>query len=990
MTDDRREPPEPTPAAVGRGQRLRSVGDRLIPPGGRGRAAARLVLQVGRRGRSILPGMRDDLVEARLAAGLPYPYRSWLAAHRADEATLAGQRSIAATRSELRSVLVVVVDDGSSDVGATRRSLQAQTWPAVQVEVVVGTLAAVAVQIRRLVEQADPTTMVTIARAGDRFEPDMCFEIADAVWRDPLRALVSWDDDVDGEDPRFHAQWSPDLLLCANHLGRSFALRAATYLAAGGLDPESGEAGWWDLLLRSDLDERTAHAVPRVLAHLVRRDPDAPTGGVQVVDAWLRRSGWPATSSSSDGLVRVEWLLDEWPTVSIVIPSRSNHAMLSRLLPTLRATDYPAIEVLIVDNSGETDAKVQWYAEHGEGLDLRVIWWDDEPFNFSAVNNVGAAATSGDVLVFLNDDTEAADPRWLRDLVGWATRPEVGVVGALLLYDDGSIQHAGVRMSHHGLADHYFARLRPGDPTMAGRTDWTRDVSAVTGACAAIRRELFDGIGGFDERLVLTGNDVELSIDARRRGLRNVLTCGAVLAHHESVSRGHTTVWDDTFRSYWRFRHWVLAGDPYFSPHLRVIGPRPDVFRPFDPTAQDLMIGHFRRSLAPLPDDDLPTLDELIARCSSAGPAEIAVGSPALAASAPIEVATVNWVFSHIADPFDPAVFLALRLADRLAGEGVRQRFVVLAEPDPLWFTAAVGTPFPRLASSEVLTIGRDATGTIPPADVIVAATWDVAAFVAAVPGQGRAVRLVVEDDASAQESGVRRALADGACHLDLPAIADSAGVGEWYAGRTGMPTWVVPPFVDPGVIHAAGRFAALDGPVTVLVDVTPGHVDDCWELARPALQRLKARLGHSVRIRTVGAWPGPADRTDDGIEHLGVPDERSVGAIYREADIGLVLRTSLHPGRRIVDLLGCGVAVVAFAPTGSSWLVRDGETALVAPESLDGIVDRLDRLIRDPELRGRLAAAGESLVAGFEIQAEAALAGAAAFLADPPSHPAS
>jgi len=197
------------------------------------------------------------------------------------------------------------------------------------------------------------------------------------------------------------------------------------------------------------------------------------------------------------------------------------------------------------------------------------------PFNFAAMCNRGAEAASGDVLVLLNNDTEVVAPDWLDEFVGQLGRPEVGVVGALLLFTDGTIQHAGVHPGVGGLMGHGH-KHRPGDdPGYQGRLTVAHEVAAVTGACLGTTRALWDRLGGLDEeRLAVAYNDIDLCLKARAAGLRVVLAPHAVLHHHESVSRGYD---DDPIR---RARlaaevatmeeRWgdTLHADPAHSPNL--------------------------------------------------------------------------------------------------------------------------------------------------------------------------------------------------------------------------------------------------------------------------------------------------------------------------------------------------------------------------------------------------------------------------------------
>ena len=190
-------------------------------------------------------------------------------------------------------------------------------------------------------------------------------------------------------------------------------MRVDRLRGAGGFDPTSPDP-WWDLLLRLDPHpDRVAH-LEGAPGHVVDRRRAPVAAMAPAVTAALARRGWPATVDVRDGHIRLRWDLPAWPRASVVVPTRHNRPLLESLVPTLRGTEYPDWELVVIDNGGRTDEKDAYYAELLDGLDARVIWWD-EPFNYGTVNNHAVAQTDGDVVVLLNDDTEtrrAGSPSW--------------------------------------------------------------------------------------------------------------------------------------------------------------------------------------------------------------------------------------------------------------------------------------------------------------------------------------------------------------------------------------------------------------------------------------------------------------------------------------------------------------------------------------------------------------------------------------------------
>ncbi|MFY9294245.1 MAG: glycosyltransferase family 2 protein, partial [Methylorubrum rhodinum] len=263
------------------------------------------------------------------------------------------------------------------------------------------------------------------------------------------------------------------------------------------------------------------------------------------------------------------------PLVSVVIPTRDRAELLAVALDGLfSGTDYPALEAIVVDNDSREEATAALFARYVAEPRLRVLPVPG-PFNFSDLSNRGAAAARGGVLLFLNNDIAVMEPGWLAELVSIACEPDVGAVGAKLLYPDGTLQHGGIVLGIGGVAGHSHLGIAGDAPGYFARMQLTQEVSAVTGACLAIRAEVFSQVGGFDAAaLAVAFNDVDLCLRLRAAGYRNVWTPFARLVHHESMSRGP----EDTPEKRARFEaesrvmreRWgaELRSDPYYNPNL--------------------------------------------------------------------------------------------------------------------------------------------------------------------------------------------------------------------------------------------------------------------------------------------------------------------------------------------------------------------------------------------------------------------------------------
>ncbi|MGZ6972316.1 MAG: rhamnosyltransferase WsaF family glycosyltransferase [Acidimicrobiia bacterium] len=990
---------------------LRAALVRGAPEGSRGRDLLRLARLVARDSRTFTANFREHWRTWGISTGAAPPYPIWVRAHDAHGGDLVRQREFSGRAPDPISVHCIVRarPDGSG-VQATLRSLEKQTWTHWTATVIgaadpsvangdarvtfEGSDTTFAETINRVATQRPGRDMVLSLDAGDRLAPDCCFHVATKAWRDPLVELVYWDDDrIDSigirSDPRFRPSWSPETLLGANYLGRSFAMRARRFEFAGGLGDAAGGAAEWDLLLRCDLDASRVARVPRLLSHLSGPRPEpTPTDAVRVVSQHLERAGIAATATYEAGTVRLQWDATVLPHVTVVIPTRHNRTMLERCLPSLAGTDYPDFDVIVVDNGGRTEDRDQWYRDTFPGLDLRVEWWD-RPFNYSAVNNAAAREARGEVLVFLNDDTEMPDPAWLRELVGWAVRPELGIVGMQLIGPDGAIQHGGVIVGLNGFADHLFEGMPPGSSTLLGPTGWYRNVMSVTAACVAIRRDLFEELGGFDERFILCGSDVVLGLDAVLAGKRNLCIPFGGVRHLESATRGTDVPPEDFFASYWRYQRWLFAGDPYFSPNLSLESRTPRLRPALERTSQARISAPLGRQLRVFRQQGDSIESEMLADQFRVTDADVRlVQASHEANAAPFAPRTVNWFLPDIDSPFYGGYNTALRIADHLARtHGVQNRFVVWSAPNEQFFRSALAAAFPALAGSLIVfhDASRASLDAVPECDVAIATLWATAYSVAQFPHARRRAYLIQDFEPMFYPAGTLYALAEESYRLGLYGLCNTEHMLRIYRERYGGRGESFMPALDTSVFYADGSRdqRTSDDVATVFVYSRPGHWRNCWELASIALEQLKDRLGDRVRIVTAGSWARPEDLTS-GVEHLGLLDYRETGNLYRSCDVGVALTVSEHPSYLPLELMACGVPVVAFDNPAGYWLLRDGENSLLCRRSADSLTDALERLVRDPELGRRLSRRGLQDIAEGHGSWEKALAGVYEYLSDP------
>lgn len=361
-------------------------------------------------------------------------------------------------------------------------------------------------------------------------------------------SVIFWDEDSleNGarNDPWVKGDWDELIYLARDTLSGACALSGpAARAAARELDMSLNAAALAILATRlaKPTDARSPHHLPLILTHRVGgRGFLSPQEWKDVaVPCW---HGSAEASIRSDGLpfLRIAPPPPErWPSVSIIIPTRDQADLLAACLTGLSLLDYAgAVETLVVDN-GSVQPEAIRLLEKLAADDRNRVLHAPGAFNFSALNNLAAREARGDFLCLLNNDVEALDGEWLAAMMRHAVRPDAGAVGALLLYPDGSVQHAGVAIGIGGAAGHVARGAMPGDHRHAAWHAVTRRVAAVTAACLLVRRECYLASGGLDEAAFpVAFNDVDFCLRLQASGLQNIVAVEARLTHHESRSRG--------------------------------------------------------------------------------------------------------------------------------------------------------------------------------------------------------------------------------------------------------------------------------------------------------------------------------------------------------------------------------------------------------------------------------------------------------------------
>lgn len=562
-------------------------------------------------------------------------YRRWIARHdrlggddrRLIAADIARLAALPGGRPRIALVMAVAAAADPGRLTAAIASVRAQLYP--DWELCIATDGAGDAGIRPLVDAAaaaDPRIrvhhrptaggpaaagnsaleLVTGAFVGflgeaDALAPHALYLVARTIAGDPAAELIYSDEDhLDAagrrHTPHFKPRWNPDLLLSTNYVCHLAVFRSERLRALGGLRAACAGSADWDLVLRvaAAVAAERIHHIPHILYHW-RNQPDqgrppaadlataAAGGRLAVADHLAGRGIEAEVSIGIDGRNRVLRALPPAPPpVTVIVPTRDRLDLLRVCLDgVLERTRYPGdIEVIVVDNGSVEAATLAYLQAIAADARVRVLR-QPGAFNYAALNNAAAAVARGTVLCLLNNDVEVIGSDWLAVMVAHALRPEVGAVGARLLYGNARVQHGGCILGIHGSVGHAHVLLERGDPGYFGRARVTQNLSAVTGACLVTRSDCFRRVGGLDAvNLAVAYNDIDYCLKLRAGGQLIVYAAEAELLHHESMSRGHDHISDDKRQRQAREAEWMrrtwgerLADDPCYNPNLSLDEP---------------------------------------------------------------------------------------------------------------------------------------------------------------------------------------------------------------------------------------------------------------------------------------------------------------------------------------------------------------------------------------------------------------------------------
>ena len=446
------------------------------------------------------------------------------------------------------------IADGSGDTAGTKRIVDSYlSDKRIKYKILAENLG-IADNTNAAMELADGD-YIALFDHDDLLSENALYEVADRICKTGAEIVYTDEDKVTSDlseryQPNFKPDFNLDLLRSNNYICHLLVVKKTLVQEVGGQKKEFDGAQDHEFLFRCIEKAKGIEHIPKVLYHWrVHKASTADNplskkyaydAGKRAVTEHIRRCGEEAevTDTLFPGFYRAKYQVTGEPLVSIIIPNKDEKETLKKCLDSIKEkSTYRNYEIIIVENNSTGQEIFDYYKEIDGRDGIRVVYWKSG-FNYSALNNFGFTFAKGDYILCLNNDVTVITPDWLERMIGQCQRKEVGIVGARLLYEDDTIQHAGVVVGLGGVPAHVLCKLPRDAEGYMGRLRCVQEISAVTAACMMVKTSVFKAVGGFDEELKVAFNDIDLCMKVRKYGVKIVFTPYAELYHYESKSRG--------------------------------------------------------------------------------------------------------------------------------------------------------------------------------------------------------------------------------------------------------------------------------------------------------------------------------------------------------------------------------------------------------------------------------------------------------------------
>jgi GT2 family glycosyltransferase len=862
----------------------------------------------------------------------------------------------------------------------------------------------------------------------DMLAPSALCEVVRNLKKNPRLDFIYSDMDIISEDgknrmsPLFKPDWSPELMFSANFLIHFAVIRKTLFDQFGGFRPDTDGAQDWDLFFRIVEKTRKICHIPRILYHWRKslssvasdsnQKPYAFNAQRLAIQSHLKRRGLRGSVFFNKfKYLQVKWEISGKNRISVIILGKRKETLEHCIESILNRTSYGNYEIIVVDmiNMGVTmPAFSKRISIHPQ---VKIIEYDNQLRSYSLAYNRGASSANGNILLFL-DDVRSVEPEWLEELVGWIEQSEVGIVGAKILYPNGRIYHGGMVIGLEGVAGNLFAGAYEGLWGIIGSTEWYRNCLAVT-KCLMVSKELFDSMGGFDERFEEFGFDIDLCLRIREKGYRSVYTPFAKLEYIGPKSQNYLLHKKDIRILYNQWLRYFTNGDPYYNPNLSIWSPIPDFKKSDEKRSLDFIVEFLKNKTEIPPSKDLQppamsnkslllnaplikSINKYInvihhyrwnillkrARFRISGirnPWSLySIDATRLVesydfstrdlqinmnlqrkSSRKLDIQSINWFIPDFENPFYAGIYTILRFANFFLKKNIQNRFIVTQNMPAKNISILISKAFPNLINCPIVSLRpTDIFENIEESDVSIATLWTTCYPLLKFNKTKRKFYFIQDYEPLFYPAGSTFAQVEETYRFGFYGIANTISLKKIYKKKYGGIAEYFTPCVDTIFFYPTQETKVTEKPFCVYFYGRPGHPRNGFEIGAAALKQLKKKYGNRVRIVSAGANWNPTDFGLEGvIENLGLLDYRDTASLYRICDVGLVMSFTRHPSYLPFELMASGCVVVSNYNHATSWLLRDGVNCFLSHASPSCLCETIEKTLINTEIRKKIAA---------------------------------
>lgn len=847
---------------------------------------------------------------------------------------------------------------------------------------------------------------VALLDDDDIIWPNALFENVKYINKYPKAELLYSDEDkleedgVTHTDPFFKPNWSPDYLRQINYITHFAVIKNSLVKKVNGFKPGNEGAQDWDLFLRTSVEIEKSKNERNKIIHIPtvlyswRKSPTSTASEkyigkvksyayenqkkVLLQDLKNRGLEGEIIETGELGLNYIKYNIFKNPLVSIIIPTKDKYDLIKNCVNSiLSKSTYSNYELIIVDTGSVNEDTLSFYKTLKKYKQIKIIDWN-EKFNFSSVCNYGAKQANGQHLIFLNNDTKIITPEWIENMLQHSQRNNIGVVGAKLLFENYSVQHAGIIVGLTGFAGHIYQKedFYNNSHFPFGKTQWNRNFLAVTGACFMIKSDLYKKLNGMKEDLSICGNDVDLCIRAYNLGYYNIYSANTELFHFESKTRNVNDIPKlDFINSFESYKYYLKNGDPFFNPNLSYWSTTPTVKTKEEENPYDFANNFLKQNnkinisynkndniqITPIQQEALYTTQwyDFSKKDFENNLNNIKNNNK------PIDIRTANWFIPEF-NAIYAGINNILMFSNFLQEKGIKNNFIVDTDKDLSSVKNLISENFENLKNCQLYNINYK--NKIPTADISIATLWTTAYHLLKFNKTKRKLYFIQDYETLFYPSGSESALVENTYNFGFTGISNIEILHNLYQNKYHNKSILLKSHIDFKKFLNQKKCESKP-PYKVFFYGRPNHPRNGFELGIEALKKLKQIMKDKVQIFSAGASWNPSQFNLDGIvENLGLLPLNELPKFYESMDAGLFLMFSGHPGVIPFELMASKCPVVINKNNIEGWeeIYKDKQNCLTSNNSASQIAENLKLILTNQELRKKIINNGLIFIDSF------------------------